>query len=79
VCITYVFPFRHLALKPMSTTRPGRARRPLGIESSDLFGVKAASSCHSVPGRRGLYVATWAYVSGWTFWCCRLLEGSFPP
>jgi hypothetical protein len=44
-----------------------------------LFGVKAASSLYSVPGRRGLYVITWEKMSDWASWCWWLLEGMFPP
>ena len=46
--------------------------------TSDLFGVKAASSQYGVSGSGAAYVITWTYVSGWTAWCWRLLEGLFP-
>ena len=45
----------------------------------DLFGVKPASSLYLASARRVVYIATWACVSGWTFWCWQLLEGLFPP
>jgi hypothetical protein len=35
-----------------------------GIETSDLFGVKAASGRRSVRGKRIVCVVTWAYLSG---------------
>jgi hypothetical protein len=52
--------------------------RPWLPGSPDLFGVKAASSHYAVPGSVAAYVVTWAYVSGRTAWCGRLLESLFP-
>jgi hypothetical protein len=43
------------------------------------FRVKVASYVYPVPVRHGLYVAARAYVSGCATWCCRLMEGMFPP
>ncbi len=49
-----------------------------GARPCGRFGVKAASSRYVVPGSVVAYVVTWAYVSGRTAWCWRLLESLFP-
>lgn len=50
-------------------SRPG-LRRPLPCQDH--------SCLYLVPARHVLYATTWMYVSGWTSWCWRLLEGVFP-
>jgi hypothetical protein len=48
---------------------------PTGIQQ---VGVKAAPSPYLVPGRWGMYLPIWEYVSDWMACCWRLLEGLFP-
>lgn len=73
-----------------SGTKSGEPRRKPGLtcgnaggrywdRTNDFFGVKAASSLYSVSGRRGRYVVTWEYMSGWASSCWWSLEGMFPP
>lgn len=46
--------------------------------TSDLYRIKAVSNSYSALGKHGLYVVSRVYVSGWTSWFWRLLEGMFP-
>jgi hypothetical protein len=46
--------------------------------TSDLFGVKAASTRYPVPGSTAADAVTWVYVLGLTACYWRVLEGLFP-